>query len=298
MTENKRPLVGVLICLYNGDRPDWFREAMESLLRQTYPRERTRIYLGIDGPVKRELEEVVRSFEGSLWKILRSPRSIFLPGMLNKLIGSLGEEQYVLRMDSDDICEPERFVRQIEKMEEDPGIDVLGSAILEFDQAQGWSRIRTYPLTHEELLARIHMGLPVAHPTVCLRRSALDRIGGYDETAILNQDVELWFRAMGMGLRFANLADPLLRFRCNMNTLKRRSWSKAKQELRLYLSGCIHLFGYNSKLIYPVLRFGTRLLPQPVIRMLYHSGMRHRLLGAPEGTKLSPADRVGEAAVP
>jgi glycosyltransferase involved in cell wall biosynthesis len=288
MTGQERPLIGVLICLYNGDRPEWFREAIESLLGQTYPRNRTRIYLGIDGPLSEGLEEAVRTFGDKFWKVVRSPENIHLPGMLNKLIGCLGEEAYVFRMDSDDICEPERFARQVAKMEEEPGIDVLGTAILEFDRYIGWSRIRTYPLTHDELLQRMHLGLPVAHPSVCLKRSALDRIGRYDESAIFNQDVELWFRAMEMGLRFANLPDPLLRFRCNRYTLKRRSWAKSKQELRLYLEGCIRLFGYNARLLFPLLRFGSRLLPGPIVAMLYHSGIRHRLLGA-------PADSVAEA---
>jgi hypothetical protein len=286
MSGKKHPSAAILICVYAGDHPDWFSSALDSLEAQTYPKEAFGIYLGVDGPLTGEVEKVVSERKGIFRKIIRSPVSIHLPAMLNLLIDKLEDEEYVFRMDSDDLCDPTRLEKQISEMEAHKDVGVLGTAIMEFDSESGWSKIRSYPLKHEDLLNNMHLGLPVAHPSVCIRRSALDILMRYDEKTSFNQDVELWFRAMSEGVRFGNLREPLLHFRCNTLTLGRRTWAKSRNELKLYLIGCYRLYGLSPKLITPFVRFLVRQLPIRIISSLYHSDFRRKVLGREKPARL------------
>jgi glycosyltransferase involved in cell wall biosynthesis len=285
--EKELPMVAVLISVYKGDRANWFREAFQSIIGQNYPSDKIRIYLGVDGPVTEDVDAAIQEYRDKIWKLVRASENIRLPKILNKLIRELGDEEYVFRMDSDDVCEKDRFQAQIKAMEKDDRIGVLGTAIREFDVSSDDSVVRTYPLDHEILKRRMYLGLPVAHPSVCFRRTALDVIKGYDERALFSQDAELWFRAMSMGIRFANLEKPYLRFRCNRDTLRRRSIAKARQELKYYVEGCRDLYGTSPKLLFPYMRFGIRLLPIAFIRFIYGSKLRHWLL---EGSTIAKKD--------
>ena len=66
-----------------------------------------------------------------------------------------------------------------------------------------------------------------------------------------------------------NLDQVILRFRVNNRFYSRRSNSKAWTEMMIYLRGIRALYGWDWRLIFPVLRWLTRLMPQGVNRILY-----------------------------
>lgn len=66
-----------------------------------------------------------------------------------------------------------------------------------------------------------------------------------------------------------NLDQVILRFRVNDRFYSRRSNSKAWTEMMIYLRGIRALYGWDWRLIFPVLRWLTRLMPQGVNRILY-----------------------------
>lgn len=295
MSGNGRPVTAVIMSVYGGDMPEWFQLALDSLRGQTYPADKVHIYLGVDGPIGLALDAVIEANRGLFHKVIQSPVNIHLCGIMNLLIRNLDAEEYVFRMDSDDICEPGRFEAQVAFMEAHRDIGVLGTPILEFDTQAAWSRIRYYPVKHEELASRMHLGLPFAHPTVCIRRESLDRMGGYSMASILNQDVELWFRALSMGIRFANLEEPQLRFRSNLSMLARRTRAKSWNELILYIQGCYKIYGISYRMLFPFLRYLLRLMPMRVIQASYSSNIRHRLLAGKVGGRTGKEGRPGRA---
>jgi hypothetical protein len=116
-------------------------------------------------------------------------------------------------MDADDLSHPERFARQVEFLASHPEVQVLGTAAELCDEEGRLLSTVALPLDHDGLHARRYANTPVFHPSVMVRREVLERLGGYDERLLRAQDVDLWLRAFAAGVRFANLGEPLIRYR-------------------------------------------------------------------------------------
>jgi len=265
----------VLISIYAGDKPSYFRVAMESVLSQCLPSDvRLKVFLAVDGPVGQDMECVLQEYAPKIFFISRSDENVGLGGALNRLIDASRGADFFFRMDADDVCLPGRFQSQIEFLDRHETIDILGGAIVEFSEDLGWRRLATYFSGVGDLRQSLCWRVPVAHPTVCFRGRVFDAVRGYP-TSKGNEDVSLWFACAKAGLRFGNIDVPLLEFRVTSNFWARRSFKKAIDELLAYERGIYSLFGLSWRALIPLLRFCFRLLPAPIVKL----GYRLRALG-------------------
>lgn len=266
--------VATLLCVYRGDEPARFTAAVQSLLDQEPDPElafESRLYLGIDGPLPAALEGAVSALLPRLHRVYRAPVNQGLARTLNALLQHLGDERFVFRMDADDVALPQRYRLQLAYLRAHPEIDILGTAITEVDEASGSTRIVRFARGPADALARSHRRVPVAHPTVCVRRRVFDTVAGYPERGT-NEDVALWFECMRHGMRFDNLDEPLLRYRISPAFWQRRGVRKAGSELMCYLRGIHALHGaFTWRYAFPLLRFGLRLMPAALSRLAYRS---------------------------
>lgn len=268
-------LIATLMSVYAGDSAEHFRLAVQSILQQQFEAGITsRIYLGVDGPLPADVAATLDELSPRLHLVSRSSANQGLAATLNRLIGGLEDEVFVFRMDADDIAIATRYQTQIDYLRAHPGIDILGTDIIEFDMASGRRRLVAFCRGPHDALRRLHMRVPVAHPTVCFRRSALDRTKGYPLTGT-NEDVSLWFACAREGLRFDNVHAPLLEFRITEKFWGRRSLKKAVSEWSCYRHGITSLHGpFNWRQAYPAMRFLLRIAPRPLAKWLYSSSLR------------------------
>ncbi|MFT5295401.1 MAG: cellulose synthase/poly-beta-1,6-N-acetylglucosamine synthase-like glycosyltransferase [Colwellia sp.] len=269
--------VSVMISLYRNDDAHYYREAIQSIIDQSYGIENINIYQVIDGSISEELETVIEHFSSYFYKVIRLETNNGLANALNKLIQIMGDEEYIFRMDSDDISKPDRFDNQISFMERNKSIGICGMAISEFYE-DGSLILRSYPLKHDLLISNLSKASPFAHPTVCFRATALKLLGSYSTKYHLCEDIHMWFRAVILGVKFANLPDVGLDFRIQRNFFKRRSLSKAWAEFKVYLFGGFRLFGYGFWILFPLLRLVSRLMPPFLIKYMYKYSLRTRFL--------------------
>lgn len=264
--------LAVVMSVYKNDDPVHFSRAICSILSQEYPLELINIYLAVDGDIPNDLESVIQLYKDHFKIILRSSNNRGLALSLNALIDSLGNEEYVFRMDSDDVSHSDRFITQIDFLKKNRDIDICGGSINEM--FSNGTQVRTYLETHEELVAAIGKASPFAHPTVCFRRAAIDLLGGYSNKYYLCEDVELWFRAVGLGLRFGNVQQVLLDFRINERFFKRRSKAKMFSEFKAYMAGIYSIKGIDYSMIYVLARLAFRLAPRWFSEFMYKSDIR------------------------
>lgn len=264
----------VLLPVYAKDRADWFSEALDSILNQVGLASPPRVYVGVDGPIGPDLRAVIEERRSRIFKVVESEINQGLAANLNSLIRALGSESYVLRADADDICEPTRFRDQIEYLERTPNVGIVGAALTEIDSEGCVLGVRSWATNPDKVVASLYRVTAMAHPTVCFRRDSLDRLGSYREDLLVSQDLEMWFRAAKMGIKMANLARPLVRFRMTPGTLKRRGRDKAWAEFLLYWRGSLDLFGVTWRQFFPVFRLLTRLLPVRLSQIVYMSRFR------------------------
>ena len=256
--------------IYKSDVPELVRVALDSLLQQTLlPNE---IVIVADGPVPAELEQVVSSFMCQVSKIRTTPNPSFAKGgdlvpedgkesletrnqkpetivtyLPQEKNGGLGEAMriaaeaakydYLARMDSDDICLPDRFEKQMKCFEEDPELSLVGGMITEFDgDPENIIAKRILPLEDAEIKRMMRGRCAVNHVTVIFKKADLMKSGNY-QPFWKQEDHYLWARMMEHGCKFRNIPDVVVNVRSGKDQIARRGG------LRFYKS-VVRVFWY------------------------------------------------------
>lgn len=202
----------VLMSVYKNDSPDFLKLALESIYeKQT--RKPDEIVIVFDGPLSDNLYEVLNNF-----RIGKEDIVFFYPQEINRGLGEalrIGSEKctgdYIFRMDADDISDPERFSKQIAYVEAHPEIDVLGTDIAEFQvsELEENKRVRVCPADHDSIVKMGKSRNPMNHVTVCIKKTALQKCGGY-KTLLLLEDYYLWLNMIAAGCKLANINESLV----------------------------------------------------------------------------------------
>ena len=267
----------VLQSVYHKDNPQFLHESLQSIADNTLQPDR--VVLVKDGVLTPELECVIESWRGKLpLEVVGYEENRGLGYALNYGLQFVRTE-LVARMDSDDICMPDRFEKQVLQFELNTSLAVLGTGIEEFYADSGgteYQRVRLYPKKTDKHSRTLYKGTPLAHPTVMMRTALLKKYG-YSERTACNEDIELWFRLLHEGYVLNTLQEPLLRFRITEGTFARRHLCKAWNEYRLYMQNLHTLNGISRGDVFVYARFISRLLPKWLNRKLYLSQKRAAL---------------------
>ena len=284
--------ISVLMSVYRSEQAACLQRALQSVW-DDQTRKPDQIVLIEDGPLPAELEEVVQRQQSCVQSSSQSKAAetsakiltvVKLPvnGGLTKAL-NVGLQHVtsdlVARMDSDDIAAPNRFELQERFLEEHPEIDIVGGSMQEFDDEHECLNVRHYPQTHEEACKYIVKACPLAHPAVMMRKRMFDEGLKYDERYRMSQDIKLWYDAILAGYKMANLPEVCLYFRQQGDVFRRRSRVKAWNEFKIYMNGIYRMHGlFTTAYRYPIARYIFRNLPPSMVKRIYESGMRKRVL--------------------
>ena len=274
--------ISVLMSVYRSEEADFFNAAIKSVwTNQTVkPME---IVLVEDGPLPDGLHHVIerwKSILGNKFVVLRNEKNLGLTKSLNRGL-NVAHGELIARMDSDDISEPDRFEIQEKFLTEHPDVDIVGGALREFNEDCNNLRVRNYPLTHEEAVKYICKASPLAHPTVMMRKRLFDEGLRYNEKYRMSQDLAVWFDAIISGYRIANVPEVTINFRSEGDVFKRRSRAKAWNEFVIYMNGIYRMNGLLTlKYRFPIARLCFRLMPPAIVKFVYGSRLRSKLLEA------------------
>lgn len=202
------PQVTVLLCVYNGR--DTVERALDSIVAQTYQRWRLVV---VDDGSSDGTGEILRrrSLIEPRMTVVSHPRNLGLAASLNDGWRSTSDP-LIARLDADDESLPERLESQVRFLDAHPEVSVLGTAAFLVDLDGSPVGVHTRPSMHEDLARRILSHTPFLHPSVVIRRTFLESLGGYDERLRRAQDYDLWLRGCRK-FRYHNLQEPLIRYR-------------------------------------------------------------------------------------
>jgi glycosyltransferase involved in cell wall biosynthesis len=157
-------------------------------------------------------------------RLLRNERNMGLIATLHRGYGEC-RSPLIARMDSDDICEPTRFQRQVEYLRAHPDVGIVGGAIRFFGNVA--PNVFRFPLTHEAIRPAMLFYCSLAHPALMFRRELVDcGLFHYDDAFRHAEDFHLWSRLL-LSVKAANLADVVLDYRLHAQQVS--SDSSAKQ---------------------------------------------------------------------
>lgn len=207
-----------LLPVYHGDDPDFFRQALRSVLANTLLPDR--ILICEDGELPEALNRVIA--EHACDRIQRSPNS-GPPGLHNNLNCALErvETPWVCRADADDLNRPTRFATQVAHLALHPELSALGADILEFSPT-GRTRRKSMPATPEAALRWAAFRNPLNHMTVFARTDVLKACGGYPSIP-LKEDYALWLQLLIRGHKLSNVPEVLVEARLGSGFYGRRS---------------------------------------------------------------------------
>lgn len=270
----------VLLSLYFKESPLFLDCALESIWdKQT--KKPNQIVLVLDGTITDKLQLVVDKWKGKLpefLSIVSLEKNVGLGKALNLGLKHCSNE-WVFRMDTDDICKADRFEKQIQFIKENPDVVLFGGQILEFDQTPNDSTvIKSVPTTHTDIKKFAQKRCPFNHMTVAYKRSIIQELGGYQHHLFM-EDYNLWLRVIGAGYKVANLPDVILFARVGNGMHARRKgleYIKSEKKLldlkkELKLQHPIH-----ANMLF-LIRSIFRLLPSTMLGKIYNNFLRKKV---------------------
>ena len=225
--------VSALMSTYAGEKASNLAQSLESVFAQTRAPEQ--IVLVIDGPVPREQEAVIRAYCGDQrvadFTLLHLPEKSGLAAAMNAGLAACAGD-YIMRMDSDDICSPDRLEIQMRYALANPDVDVVSSWSEEFFEDGRASQIKVSPVAHEHVTAALRWRNVLVHPTILAKASALREVDGYRSKFGQLEDYDLFVRLALKVFRFHVIPKTLVRVRSSIEQRGRRGgWRYSLNEM-------------------------------------------------------------------
>lgn len=120
--------------------------------------------------------------------------------------------EYIAIFDADDVCEPERFAKQIEFLRNRPDVIAVGAQTIQIDTAGKPDGTKTFPTDPDTLCRMMYTAIPAQLPTLMINSTLLPEDFGWFEGWRYSEDSLLFFKLAHYG-RIANLPDFLLKYR-------------------------------------------------------------------------------------
>ena len=261
--------IAYLITVYSEDSVKNFKSAIESIINQIIPENHElRIYLGVDGNIDLDLSNIIDFYHNDIYKIVKSNHNLGLAGMLNLIIDNLENEDFLFRMDSDDICLPNRTTVQIDYLNKNPDCIAVGSAMKEINESNKIIGLKKAFLSNKINEIAFYRN-PFNHPTMALRGDFFNLVGKYDPKLKKSQDYELWLRAIRMGYILENIEEPLLLFRVGKDFLKKRnSFQNFKNEFIIAFNFILAKKKYVF-ILFIIIKLIIRLIPSNISKIIY-----------------------------
>lgn len=262
---NSQPLISVIMGIYNC--ADTLAESLDSLLAQTY--QNFEIVMCNDGSTDNTFEVAQQYKDKYPDKIvlIENEKNMGLNFTLNHCLDNASGD-YIARMDGDDLCEPERFEKELNFLLEHPEYEIVSTPMKYFDES-GVFRIGTGG--GEPDINKIPLGTPFCHAPCMVRKEAYDAVGGYsvDEKLLRVEDWHLWIKMLSKGYRGYVINEPLYLMRDDQNAVSRR---KFKYRLNEAYVGrlAVRMLGLPKYSYLLTLRpIIVGLLPKPVYNYLH-----------------------------
>jgi glycosyltransferase involved in cell wall biosynthesis len=199
------PTVSVLLPVHNGAA--YLRTALESALAQQGVEFEV---LVVDDGSTDDSASVAESYDDPRVVVVRKPN-----GGISSALNRGADEargRYLARLDADDACLPDRFVRQAALLDSDPNLVIVGSAFDVIDADGATVDHRIVPLSDLALRASVLTQSPYCHGSVMMRRTAFEAAGRYRTEAEPGEDFDLWARLAALG-SFGAVVESLYAYR-------------------------------------------------------------------------------------
>ncbi len=199
-----RPRVSIVMPVHNEER--YIRGAVESILHQSFSDWELII---VDDASTDTTPTILWDYSDNRIRVLCSgERGGDLGSVLNKGIEACRAD-LIARMDADDISYPRRLSEQLSFLDSHAAVGLVGCWAHEIDHEGRVVGMLSTPVSDPAIKWQLNYRNPLHHPSVLMRRSLLESVGGYDSSMRHAEDYDLFCR-MGRVARIYSLDQILI----------------------------------------------------------------------------------------
>ena len=218
MDESKK--ISILMGIYNCAAT--LTEAIDSIISQTYTNWQ---FIICDDGSKDNSYDIAKKYEKmdpDRFVVIKNKSNIGLNSTLNRCL-KIADDDYIVRMDGDDVCAPTRFQKEVEFLNSHPDYAIVSTYMTTFDENGEWGCIKTleYPQV-KDFPTHVPM---FCHAPCMIRKEAFMDVGGYteDKRLLRVEDYHLWYKFYAKGYKGYNIPEALYKMRDDRNALHRRT---------------------------------------------------------------------------
>lgn len=269
----------VLLSLYFKENASYLDLCFESVwFKQSI--KPSEIILVLDGPIGEELIHCVEKWKKNIGLsliVVALSKNVGLGNALNEGLKYCSNE-WVFRMDTDDICVEKRFEYQLQFIKNNPNVVLFGGQILEFDKnVNDANKLKPVPEEYSDILSFSKKRNPFNHMTIAYKKSIILSLHGYQHHLFM-EDYNLWLRVISKGYEVANLSQVLVYARVGNGMHARRRGSeyiKSEKQL-LDLKIALKTQSLISAYVTFILRSFFRFLPSNLLGFVYNNLLRKK----------------------
>lgn len=214
--------VSIIMSEYNT--PEYLlRNSIQSILDQTYTNFE---FIIINDGSSKLIHEIAHEVNDPRIKVFDNEKNMGLPYSLNRAI-DISKNEYILRMDTDDIALPNRVETMIKYMNQNPEYSVVGGSVILYDDEKSYGTIiNDIEVDKNVLMKRI---VPI-HPTVIMKKSHILEVGGYPQYN-RSEDLALWCELLLANHKIRIIPAIVLKYHLSDADYKKRTIKTRKDEL-------------------------------------------------------------------
>jgi glycosyltransferase involved in cell wall biosynthesis len=227
--------ISVLTSCFNCEK--FIGESIESVLSQTY---RNFEYLLVDDGSTDRSRQIMKKYADRDSRIYCvSKKHTGLTDSLNFGLGR-ARGKWVARLDADDIALPFRFRDQLNFVEANLNVSLLGGGCIEIDEFGIGVRNHRYPSDHNALMKRLRtIDKYFPHSSAFFNRQIAKDLGGYNQRFSRSQDLDLWLR-IGKNGKIACLDAPVIKLRKHGNMISNTDGGRSQALMAMCAVICYH----------------------------------------------------------
>lgn len=221
-----KELVSVVMPHYNTN-VDYLEKAINSIMQQDYD--------NIEFIIVDDRSE--QKYWNALCKLVDGKKNVLLLrneenlGVAYTLNVGLREAngKYIFRMDADDISLAKRISTSVKYMDSHPHIDIAGTAYRYMINNKVSPKKPYMYKTNNDIKTGLLWGNVYCHPTVCFRKSFIEKFGIEYFTNEKSEDYGLWVRCAKLGASFGLIDEVLYLYRVHENQVTYYSTNRLKE---------------------------------------------------------------------
>jgi len=203
--KDERPLISVIIPVYNGEA--FLAEAIQSVLNQNYyPIE---IIIVDDGSTD-STAKIVASFDKLVNYTCQENAGV--ASARNKGV-RLAKGEFIAFIDADDIWPPYKIESQFRPFSENPELEIVQGLIQRFLSSGAKPPPHFIKSRDEQTALTLHLGAGL------IKKSVFDKIGLFDETMKLSEDIDWFLRAIEYGIRISVIEEAVYLYRIHQSNM-------------------------------------------------------------------------------